>query len=256
MYTAKQTKTKSFFEFFIPALLFIVLFTTLLAQITAFVMSEAKAEDLDRLGVVQTFQDAQEQVASLQFEAPGSVQVGDLVEIDCAGTTGASFKWMVEGIKEKNYKVIDGGSRLLLSADKAGEIEIVVATALADSVDMEKIVIVVESFQPETPDTALKRAIQDQLEKVNTPQKAEQKQRLKMGFITVAELIDVGALETVEQVIDSTKQVVESAVAPDEASWRRVITVIEDYLAELKESEKLTSMAAHSKAWREIANSI
>lgn len=199
----------------------------------------------------------------LVISAPDQVYVGDLVEVDASSSQGESYKWQVVGVKDGNFRVIDAGTRVLIAADKAGEIVVHVAGVVAGKVDLKTRVIQVlkagESVVDKAVEVAdkvaetIKDKVKQAIDALKVERKSESQAALADSFETVAKMIDLGAIETPQDVVKYTKELNTKALGDDAAQWKPVMTLIEKHVGSLAKSGDLQTLPQHAKVWRDIA---
>jgi hypothetical protein len=264
-------KTLSFlhWERALPLTLIVVLIATFLANVASLSPKRDRSDTSDVplavfVHTLKSDRKADPSMADVILSAPDQAHVGDLIEIDASGSHGESYKWQVSGVRDGNFKIVDGGSRLLVAADKVGDITITVATAIAGTVDLKTRVIkivervdkavdtVVDVIKPDNP----KSLFQNAIEAVDVPNKAELVIALQDSFITVARMIEVEAITTPNEVIKLTKDLNHKALGEHAEAFKPVIAELERHVASLAKQGKLKTMEQHAKVWREIASYI
>lgn len=246
------------YDTILPLLVIVILTVSLVANASTLV-AEYQASDPGKTSAVESQVELGPDVgAVLILAAPETAQVGDLIEVSCEGSCGASFKWSVEGVKEGNFRIVDEGHRALIAADQEGTIVVCVATACDDTVDMKKILIRVTAGDPRPgpASDSLEAKISQAMALVKTDNKKEQRIALASAFANIANLIETGMLKTPEEVLDVTKTFTREAILPNLSDWQPVVSVIETHLGELVQAGKLTTMDDHARAWRKLSEAM
>lgn len=244
-----------------PLLVFVVLVVALAANVKKLYFSSSSDREPQFLAM-QVGPDASgldEPVAEIVMSAPDKVLVGDLVQVHASESTAKSFKWIITGVKEGNYVIVDNGQRAIIGANAEGEISVTLAAAIADTVDLKAIVIEVVNpnkllVVPE--DSPLRDKIQVIIANINTADKADQQRALSQAFSNVASLIESGVLTDRQKVVDYTSQLTRAAVSANPTEWEPVLIAVEEHVAEVVRRNKLATVQDHVSVWREISNAI
>lgn len=188
---------------------------------------------------------------SVVVEAPTTIEVGDLAIID-AGKTGAdSYAYSVT--PPVPCHLFDGGTRLVFAGKVPGAYVFVVAAAKGGQVSIAEHTITVSGSTPAPgPDTSFAARLKQAVAAVEEPAKAEHLAALVGNLRSVASMIAAGVISTPEDAITASYNLNVESLGGARQAWLPVRELI---AAELNE-RALPDMAAHSAAWREIADTL
>lgn len=193
--------------------------------------------------------------AAVEISAPAQAAVGELVVLSVEDSDASSFSWQVVP-PTKHFMVIDNGRRAVFSAPNPGDYLFIVGAAKADSVDLKTHKLHVEGSVPTpapspTPAGDLGTKISSlaastKLDKANAS-------TIATSFLSVASAVSAGAITDPADIVQATKQAVQSALGPNASAAMPFLQGLQTELKARADSGKLPDAAAHAQAWREIA---
>lgn len=202
-------------------------------------------------------------VAKIDLKSQTSATVGELVEIDASESVAESYTWSLAP-DTKDFRVIDGGKRLLFSSRTAVNYTVTLAVAFQGTVDL-KIVTVKMAGAP-APDinvpTDFSHRVTELCSLVKSEGAKSEAGRLAASFDQIATFAESGVLDkpTVDQTIEAInlacRKANQDALGSAKDAWLPFFGELSKELSALSSAGKLNDVPSHVTTWRLIAKGL
>jgi hypothetical protein len=254
---------KAFAETILPALLAVVLTTTLM--INAIQLRNCWEARQDATNVLHVDLQPLEQApakepSKLKLTAPAKASVGQLVEV--SANTGTDFKIIVKGVDPANVRILEHS--VVFASPTATNVDVFFAAMVGSEIAVEHLMVQVGTLglpiaKPIVSDPAsdaMSVEIQPLISAVSSDDKEKEQREIADAFKQVAGFIKDGAVSSVGDAVRITQTMVKKATSRSKDAWKKVIDKIQDDTQAAADAGKLQTLEDHAKHWEAIANAV